>query len=208
MKRKVEMLRDMAARTTRPLMKKCPYCGKEYPDDATICAVDQQPLQEVRPPLLNRPAPAPFPAPSGDARQITDNEHLKMLSIFYYVLAGFAFAGLLFLGLQFVIMTAIFTNPGIFNSPKNQSGPPVEFFIPFFMFLYLIIGVIMALAGVLNLLSANFLRRRTHHTFSLVVAGLNCFAVSLRHRPRRLHHHGFVPPLRPRAIRLLIPFAV
>ena len=28
-------------------MKKCPYCGKEYPDDATICAVNQQPLQEV-----------------------------------------------------------------------------------------------------------------------------------------------------------------
>jgi hypothetical protein len=25
-------------------MKKCSYCGKEYPDDATICAVDQHPL--------------------------------------------------------------------------------------------------------------------------------------------------------------------
>ena len=25
-------------------MKTCPYCGKEYPDDATVCAVDQTPL--------------------------------------------------------------------------------------------------------------------------------------------------------------------
>ena len=25
-------------------MKKCTYCGKEYPDDAAVCAVDQQPL--------------------------------------------------------------------------------------------------------------------------------------------------------------------
>ncbi|HXS67216.1 MAG TPA: hypothetical protein VN761_00135 [Candidatus Polarisedimenticolia bacterium] len=25
-------------------MKKCTYCGQEYPDDATVCAIDQQPL--------------------------------------------------------------------------------------------------------------------------------------------------------------------
>lgn len=31
-------------------MKKCPYCGKEYPDDATVCAIDQEPLQSDTPP--------------------------------------------------------------------------------------------------------------------------------------------------------------
>jgi hypothetical protein len=158
-------------------MKKCSYCGKEYPDDATICAVDQQPLQEVCPPLLNRPAPAPFPPPSGDAQRIIDNEHLKMLSIFHYVLAGFAFAGLLFLCLHFLIVTAVFTSPGIFNSPKNHSGPPVAFLLPFFMVFYLVFGGMLVTAGVLNLLSANFLRQRTHRTFSLVVAGLNCMQI-------------------------------
>ena len=25
-------------------MKKCTYCGKEYPDEAEVCAIDQQPL--------------------------------------------------------------------------------------------------------------------------------------------------------------------
>jgi hypothetical protein len=25
-------------------MKKCPYCGKEYPDEATMCAIDETPL--------------------------------------------------------------------------------------------------------------------------------------------------------------------
>jgi hypothetical protein len=28
-------------------MKKCTYCGQEYPDDATVCAIDQQPLAPV-----------------------------------------------------------------------------------------------------------------------------------------------------------------
>jgi len=25
-------------------VKKCPYCGQEYPDDADVCAIDQTPL--------------------------------------------------------------------------------------------------------------------------------------------------------------------
>jgi len=26
-------------------MKKCTYCGKEYPDEAEVCAIDQEPLE-------------------------------------------------------------------------------------------------------------------------------------------------------------------
>ena len=28
-------------------MKKCPYCGKEYPDDATVCELDANPLVAI-----------------------------------------------------------------------------------------------------------------------------------------------------------------
>lgn len=31
-------------------MKRCSYCGKTYPDDATICAIDQTPLEDAEPP--------------------------------------------------------------------------------------------------------------------------------------------------------------
>jgi len=27
-------------------MKHCPYCGAEYPDDASMCSIDGHPLQE------------------------------------------------------------------------------------------------------------------------------------------------------------------
>ena len=54
-------------------MKKCSYCGAEYPDDAVECAIDRTPL---KPPGNPPPAPALperpehfFPALSGEDRQ-------------------------------------------------------------------------------------------------------------------------------------------
>jgi membrane protease YdiL (CAAX protease family) len=35
-------------------MKRCPYCGTEYPDDASVCAIDRQPLPEN----ISHPPPA------------------------------------------------------------------------------------------------------------------------------------------------------
>jgi hypothetical protein len=43
-------------------MKKCTYCGKEYPDDATACSVDEQPLTSVCPRQTKTP---PAISPSG-----------------------------------------------------------------------------------------------------------------------------------------------
>jgi hypothetical protein len=58
-------------------MKRCDYCGKEYPDDATECATDGQPLARTGPPPLPStgltPAAAVTPAP-GIAPAIDPNE--------------------------------------------------------------------------------------------------------------------------------------
>jgi hypothetical protein len=37
-------------------MKRCPYCGKEYPADATVCSIDETPLEDLDPP---KTAPEP-----------------------------------------------------------------------------------------------------------------------------------------------------
>ena len=40
-------------------MKTCPYCGREYPDDISVCAVNQTPLEpevsENIPPVISMP---------------------------------------------------------------------------------------------------------------------------------------------------------
>jgi hypothetical protein len=38
-------------------MKKCSYCGAEYPDDAAVCAVDRTPLEGAGQPLPPPPPP-------------------------------------------------------------------------------------------------------------------------------------------------------
>ena len=40
-------------------MKKCSYCGAEYPDDAVICAIDHTPFE-----CPNEPQPQSQPEPS------------------------------------------------------------------------------------------------------------------------------------------------
>ncbi len=154
-------------------MKKCSYCGKVYPDTATVCDIDQQPLWDVNPP----PLPGTAPLPPSDPRQIIDNEHLKLLVIFQYIFGGLAFAALIFLFFHFLLMSAVFMNPDMWKSQKNYSGPPPEFFTVFLGCFYLIAGLMIAAVGVANILSANFMRKRKHRTFSFVIACLNCLQV-------------------------------
>lgn len=42
--RQIENQTPFAERSTVPAIKKCPYCGKEYPDGFTTCPVDGNPL--------------------------------------------------------------------------------------------------------------------------------------------------------------------
>ena len=61
-------------------MKKCPYCGAEYPDDTIECAVDKTPFEEthsdfisVMPPITKRKIPI----------------SLSIVSYLFFLLPGF-----------------------------------------------------------------------------------------------------------------------
>jgi hypothetical protein len=106
----------------------------------------------------------------------TDAGHLQLLSIFHFILAGMAVAGIGFLALHYVLLNSIFSNPEIWKSPKGGGGPPAEFFA-IFRWVYVVIGVALVAGSLANLLSGLFLRKRKYRTFSLVVAGIDCIQI-------------------------------
>jgi len=106
-----------------------------------------------------------------------DLEHLKLLSVFYYVMAGFAclipLLALVYIGMGVAILTGTFGS----STPAARSGDMVGayFFIGF--------GVLFALVGitgaVLNILVGRSLARHERRTFCQVIAALNCFHMPL-----------------------------
>ncbi len=152
-------------------MKKCSWCGKEYPDDALFCAVDGYALQPVAgscPPTITSAVVQ---------RQLTeDDDHIRLLSIFHFVVAGLSLLGILFLFGHYLMLHTVFSNPGLWKSSKNMPFPPTQLFAIFIWF-YFIMGTVLLTASVLNLLSGIFLHQRRHRVFSLVVGGLNCLQI-------------------------------
>jgi hypothetical protein len=114
------------------------------------------------------------PPPLYRDQRAVDRQHLSLLTIFHYVVAGFSFLGLAFLFLHYTVMSSVFNNPEMWqNSP---SPPPPQLFAVFKWF-YAFGAVFLILAGVANLLSGLFLRARKHRIFSIVVSACNCLQV-------------------------------
>ena len=105
-----------------------------------------------------------------------DEEHIKLLSVFHYVFAGFAVCGLLFVILHASIMGSVFMNDELW---KNEPSPPPEGFFNIFIWIYLLCGVFIVATGLANFLSARWMRRYKNRTLSLIVAGINCLSFPL-----------------------------
>lgn len=122
----------------------------------------------------------PPPMPTAQAptvlirdQQKTDADHLGILSVLHFVMAGLAFVGLLFIGAHFAVMNTVFGNPDMWKNQPGSNPPPEEFFAVF-KWMYLLMSVLMLAGGVGNALSGIYLRKRKNRVFSMIVAGINC----------------------------------
>lgn len=112
---------------------------------------------------------------------LQDESHLRLLSIFHYVLAGLYGLGLGFLILHGIFMAAVFASgmtttfstPGTTTVTPGPSTMP-EAMIGIMVGFYLLIGLSITTMIVCNILSARFIAKRTNSTFSYVIAGINC----------------------------------
>jgi hypothetical protein len=126
----------------------------------------------------NRPPPVPSTLPPEvviQNQQRRDREHVRLLSIFHFVFAGLALAGMGFLCVHYAIMHTVFSNPDMWKS-QRQTLPP-KAFLDVFIWFYLFMGVMLLTGLVLNVLSGLFLRQKRHRVFSMIIGGLNCLQI-------------------------------
>ena len=109
--------------------------------------------------------------------QQKDDDHLKLLSIFHFILSGLALLGIGFLGLHYFIMQNVFANPQVWKN--NPGGGPPKEILAVMVWFYVAAAVLLVTGSVLNLLSGVFLRQRKHRMFSIVVAGMDCLQIPL-----------------------------
>ena len=102
-----------------------------------------------------------------------DEEHLRMLSILYYIWGGLT-ACFSCLGVVYVIMGGIF----MVAASQQQNAPPAWFGAIFSIFGVLMVLLIGAMAG-LTLWTGRNLQQRKRYTLCLIVAGVSCPSVPL-----------------------------
>jgi hypothetical protein len=118
-------------------------------------------------------------------QRVADQQHLQLLCIFHFVVAGLAVLGMAFLFIHYMMFSTFFANPHMWEQAQQQAQQhgqpappfnPADFFKAFIWF-YLFFGIIALLAAVGNIISGLFLRKRKNRMFSLVIAGLDCLQV-------------------------------
>jgi hypothetical protein len=101
-----------------------------------------------------------------------DNEHLRLLSIFHFVIGGLALLMLPLLVMHFLFFITVVANANAW--PQGHAPPAPRDIVGPMIAMYCVVALMaFTLAGI-NILSVWFLRRKTHRVFSLVVAGLDC----------------------------------
>jgi len=122
--------------------------------------------------------PPPIPQPAWvQSRQKIDAEHLRLLAVFYYVMAGLSVVGLLFIAGHYAVMHTVFGNPEMWKNSKD--GPPPEDLLKAFQGMYVFFAGVCIVGGVINFLSGRYLMQKKNRMFSMVVAGLNCLNMPL-----------------------------
>lgn len=113
------------------------------------------------------------PGPPPHPQELQDAEHLKLLAIFHYVLAGLTFIGGSFPIIHVAMGWMIVSGKIPMAPASGGSGPPAEF-----GWLFIIMGSCFILAfwtfAVLLLISGRFLSARRKRMFCFVIACLSC----------------------------------
>lgn len=121
---------------------------------------------------------AALPPPLPNATK-TDLDHLRILVVMHFVVAGLALLAGAFLFLHGFMMFTVFGNPKFWAGQKGAVVPPPEAFFTMAKWFYAGFGTLLVIGMVANILSALCIRKRRWRTFSLAVAGIDCVQIPI-----------------------------
>ena len=108
-------------------------------------------------------------------QQILDEEHLRLLSIFYYVSAGTTGFFSLF-GALYVIMGLLFVASSSSIQDTHGNAPPALMGWIFILLGGFIVVLFAAIAG-LKVYAGRCIRARRHRVLCMIVGGLSCLGI-------------------------------
>ena len=100
-----------------------------------------------------------------------DQEHLRLLSVFHYVVGGITALFALFPVFHLVFGLVMLLAPGTFEGTEDAPPAFIAWFFVIFAAVFIAIGWILAAAMITT---GRFLAKRKHHLFCLIVAGIEC----------------------------------
>src|SRR5437879_3534638 len=95
------------------------------------------------------------PPPLMRDQRIIDRQHVQLLMIFHFVVAGLALLGIAFLFVHYMLLSTVFMNPQIWqHAQQQQHGPPFnpQDFFKVFRWFYLFLGLWFVLAAIGNII--------------------------------------------------------
>ena len=105
-----------------------------------------------------------------------DDDHLRLLSIFHYIIAALAAIAACFPLIHLILGAMIIVSPD--SLAGNGKMPP-----PFLGWIFVIVASVAILIGwcmaIMILLTGRLLAQRRRHLFCLIIAGIECFFVPI-----------------------------
>ena len=100
-------------------MKKCAYCGKEYPDEVIRCVVDGEPVKAVC--ASDVPPPSP---PKPQPQKSENGRYLRYEDVPWYRRepGALAFVGVVFCGLITIALCIICLTGDVYKKAYDQNG--------------------------------------------------------------------------------------
>jgi len=102
------------------------------------------------------------------------NEHLRLLSVFHYVMGGLQMLICSFPLIHFFVGLGLLVAPAKMGDAHGEDVIPLQIMGGFFMVIATIFIVLGWALGICTILSGRYIAQRRKRTFSIVLAAINC----------------------------------